>query len=220
LVFFAITITIVAVHHTRITELAIPIDPKEKSMFAVPEQFSAATKTNFDAFFTTYTDMTNKAFEGVSKVVDLHLNLARTSLEDSAVAAKQLLAAKDPQEFFAVSAAQAQPSTDKALAYGRQLASIASSTQAELSKAAEAQIAETNRKVIALVDEVSKNAPAGSENVIAFVKSSIGNANANAGYEQLTKTTKQAVEAMEVNVASTVNEMTKTAEKAVSRAKK
>ena len=189
-------------------------------MFAVPEQFSAATKTNFDAFFTTYTDMTNKAFEGVSKVVDLHLNLARTSLEDSAVAAKQLLAAKDPQEFFAVSAAQAQPSTDKALAYGRQLASIASSTQAELSKAAEAQIAETNRKVIALVDEVSKNAPAGSENVIAFVKSSIGNANANAGYEQLTKTTKQAVEAMEVNVASTVNEMTKTAEKAVSRAKK
>ncbi|HCE09450.1 MAG TPA: Phasin (PHA-granule associated protein) [Oxalobacteraceae bacterium] len=187
-------------------------------MFAVPEQFSAATKTNFDAFFTTYTDMTNKAFEGVSKVVDLHLNLARTSLEDSAVAAKQLLAAKDPQEFFAVSAAQAQPSTDKALAYGRQLASIASSTQAELSKAAEAQIAETNRKVIALVDEVSKNAPAGSENVIAFVKSSIGNA--NAGYEQLTKTTKQAVEAMEVNVASTVNEMTKTAEKAVSRAKK
>ena len=187
-------------------------------MFAVPEQFSAATKTNFDAFFTAYTDMTNKAFEGVSKVVDLHLNLARTSLDDSAATAKQLLAAKDPQEFFAVSAAQAQPSTDKALAYGRQLASIASSTQAELSKAAEAQIAETNRKVIALVDEVSKNAPAGSENVIAFVKSSIGNA--NAGYEQLTKTTKQAVEAMEVNVASTVNEMTKTAEKAVSRAKK
>lgn len=187
-------------------------------MFAIPEQFSAATKTNFDAFFSAYTDLTNKAFEGVTKMVDLNLSTAKASLQESAAATKQLLAAKDPQEFFAVTAAQAQPSTDKALAYGRQLASIASGTHAELTKAAEAQIAETNRKVIALVDEVSKNAPAGSENVIAFVKSSIGNA--NAGYEQLTKTTKQAVEAMEVNVTSAVNELTKTAEKAVSRAKK
>jgi len=69
-----------------------------------------------------------------------------------------------------------------------------------------------------LVEEVSKNAPAGSENVIAFVKSSIGNA--NAGYEQITKTTKQAVEALEVNVASAVDQLTKTAEKASTRAKK
>lgn len=187
-------------------------------MFAIPEQFSAATKTNFEAFFAAYSDLTNKAFEGVGKIVDLNLSVARASMEESAAATKQLLSAKDPQEFFSLSAAQAQPSAEKALAYGRQLASIASSTQAELTKAAEAQIAETNRKVIALVDEVSKNAPAGSENVIAFVKSSIGNA--NAGYEQLTKTTKQAVEAMEVNVASAVNQMTKTAEKATVRAKK
>ena len=187
-------------------------------MFAIPEQFSAATKTNFETFLAAYTDLTNKAFEGVEKVVDLNLNVAKSSLEESATTTKQLLSAKDPQEFFSLSAAQAQPSTEKALAYGRHLASIASSTHAELAKAAEAQIAETNRKVIALVEEVTKNAPAGSENVIAFVKSTIGNA--NAGYEQLTKTTKQAVEAMEVNVATAVNQMTKTAEKATSRAKK
>lgn len=216
--FFAIRICFVAVHHTPLTNFAVRIDPKEKSMFAIPEQFSAATKTNFEAFFAAYSDLTNKAFEGVSKIVDLNLSVAKASMEESAAATKQLLSAKDPQEFFSLSAAQAQPSAEKALAYGRQLASIASSTQAELTKAAEAQIAETNRKVIALVDEVSKNAPAGSENVIAFVKSSIGNA--NAGYEQLTKTTKQAVEAMEVNVASAVNQMTKTAEKATVRAKK
>lgn len=187
-------------------------------MFAIPEQFSAATKTNFETFFAAYSDLTNKAFEGVSKIVDLNINVAKTSLEESAAATKQLLSAKDPQEFFSLSAAQAQPSAEKALAYGRQLASITSSTQADLTKAAEAQIAETNRKVIALVDQVSKNAPAGSENVIAFVKSTIGNA--NAGYEQLTKTTKQAVEAMEVNVASAVNQLATTAEKATVRAKK
>ena len=187
-------------------------------MFAIPEQLSAATKTNFEAFFSAYTDLTNKTIESVGKMVDLNISVAKATLEESTAATKQLLAAKDPQEFFSLSAAQAQPSTEKALAYGRQLAGIASSTHAELTKAAEAQIAETNRKVIALVEEVSKNAPAGSENVIAFVTSSIGNA--NAGYEQITKTTKQAVEALEVNVASAVDQLTKTAEKASTRAKK
>ena len=66
------------------------------------------------------------------------------------------------------------------------MAAIAAGTQAEFTKAAETQIAETNRKVISLVDEVSKNAPAGSENVVAAFKASLGNA--NAGYEQFTKT--------------------------------
>jgi len=105
-------------------------------MFAIPEQLSAATKTNFEAFFSAYTDLTNKTIESVGKMVDLNISVAKATLEESTAATKQLLAAKDPQEFFSLSAAQAQPSTEKALAYGRQLAGIASSTHAELTKAA------------------------------------------------------------------------------------
>ena len=88
---------------------------------------------------------------------------------------------------------------------------IATTTGAEFSKAAETQIAETNRKVISLVEEVSKNAPAGSENVVAFVKSAIGNA--SAGYEQFTKTAKQAIESMEGNFNSAVNQFANAAKK-------
>jgi phasin family protein len=187
-------------------------------MFSIPEQFSVATKANFEAQLAMLTALSNKAFEGVEKLVDLNMTAAKASLEESTAATKQLLSAKDPQEFFSLTAAQAQPSTEKAAAYGRQLSAIAASTQAEFSKAAEAQIAETNRKVISLVDEVTKNAPAGSENVVAMVKSAIGNA--NAGYEQLTKTTKQAVEAIETNVNSAVSQFTQAAEKAVPRAAK
>ena len=98
------------------------------------------------------------------------------------------------------------------------LATIASTTQAEFTRAAEAQIAETNRKVLALVDEVSKNAPAGSEQMVAMMRSALGNA--NAGYEQLTKTTKQAVEALEGNLNNAVSQMTQVAEKSAGRAKK
>ena len=184
-------------------------------MFSIPEQFSSATKTNLEAQFALFSSLTSKAFEGIEKIVELNLTAAKATLEESTAAAKQLLSAKDPQEFFSLSAAQAQPSAEKAIAYGRHLAAITSGTQAEFSKAAEAQIAETNRKVISLVDEVTKNAPAGSENAVAILKSAIGNA--NAGYEQFTKTSKQAVEAIEANLASAVNQFTQAAEKVVPR---
>jgi phasin family protein len=128
-------------------------------MFSIPEQFSNATKANFEAQFAIFSTLTNKAFEGVEKFVDLNLTAAKASLEESSATTKQLLAAKDPQEFFSLAAAQAQPSAEKTIAYGRHLATIASSTGAEFSKAAETQIAETNRKVISLVEEVSKNQP-------------------------------------------------------------
>lgn len=180
-------------------------------MLTVPEQFSAATKANFEAQLAMLSTLTAKAFEGVEKVIELNVNAARASLEESSATARQLLSARDPQEFFSLSAAQAQPTAEKAIAYGRHLAGIASSTQAEFAKAAESQIAETTRKVNTLIDEVTKNAPAGSENAVAILKSMIGNA--NAGYEQLTKTAKQAVETIEANVANATSQFTQAAEK-------
>ncbi|CUI05116.1 granule-associated protein [Janthinobacterium sp. CG23_2] len=187
-------------------------------MFAIPEQFSNATKANFESQFALYSSLTAKAFESIEKLVELNLTAAKATLEESSIATKQLLSAKDPQEFFSLTAAQAQPTAEKAMSYSRQLAAIATGTQAEFSKAAEFQIAETNRKVISLVDEVSKNAPAGSENVVAVIKASIGNA--NAGYEQLTKTAKQAKEAMETNVNAAVSQFTQAAQNVAARTTK
>jgi phasin family protein len=173
-------------------------------MSSFPEQFSNATKASFESQLAIFASLTSKTFEGVEKLVDLNLSAAKASLEDSSATARQLLAAKDPQEFFSVTAAQAQPAAEKAIAYSRHLASITSGTAAEFSKAAEAQILETNRKVISLVDEVSKNAPAGSENAVALFKSALGSA--NAGYEQLTRTAKQAADAVESNVNAAVSQ--------------
>ena len=87
-------------------------------MFPIPEQFSNVAKTNLETQLSLFTNLTSKAFESVEKVVDLNMSVARTSLEDTSVAAKQLLAAKDPQEFFSLTAAQAQPTAAKAIAYG------------------------------------------------------------------------------------------------------
>ncbi|HEY4541999.1 MAG TPA: TIGR01841 family phasin [Noviherbaspirillum sp.] len=187
-------------------------------MFAIPEQLSGATRTNLEAQLAVFTALTGKVFQSFEQVAELNINAAKAGLEDSAAAARQLLAAKDPQEAVNLAVAQAQPNAAKALAYGRQLAGIAANAQAEFTRTAEEQIAEPSRKLAELVDDVTKNAPAGSENVVAFVKTALGNA--NAGYEQFSKTTKQAVEAMEANVNNAVSQFSQTAEKATARARK
>ncbi|SFA96453.1 phasin family protein [Collimonas sp. OK607] len=187
-------------------------------MFSISEQFSSAIKANFEAQLAMINALTGTALEGVAKVIELNVGAAKASAAESAVTAKQLLSAKDPQEFFALSAAQAQPNTEKALAYGRHLAAIASSTHVEFTKTTEAQIANAHSKVIGLLNEVAKNAPAGSESAVAILKSSFDNA--NAGYEQLTKTAKQAVEALETNLTAVTDQFSQTVGKTVNQANK
>jgi phasin family protein len=181
-------------------------------MFAFPEQFSNATKANLESQFAMLSALTSKTFEGVEKLVNLNIATTKAAIESSSANARQLLAAKDPQEFFSVGALQAQPNAEKALSYGRQVASIAADTGAEFSRAAETQFAEVNRKVISLVDEVTRNAPAGSETYVSALKTAISNA--NAGYEQFSKTTKQAVEAIESNMNAAVSQFTQATRKA------
>lgn len=181
-------------------------------MFTIPEQLSTASKANIEANLALLSNLTNKAFENVGKIAELNLAAAKSSLEESNAAAKQLFAAKDAHEWFSFSAAYAQPAAEKVQAYLRHLASIASEAQAEFTKTAETQIAESSRKVLELVEELSKNAPAGSENAVALVKSAIGNV--SAGYEQFSKSAKQAAETIEANLNNAVNNLTQPVAKA------
>jgi phasin family protein len=183
-------------------------------MFSIPEQFSNASKANLAAQLALFSTLSNKAFESIEKIIELNVNAAKATLQESNAAAKQLLAAKDAQEWMSLTAAYAQPSAEKALSYSRQLAGIASGVQAEISRAAETQVNETSRKVLELVEELSKSAPAGSESAFAFLKSAIGNA--GAGYEQLNKTTKQAVDTLEANMNTAVTSFAQASEEKAS----
>lgn len=167
-------------------------------MFPIQDQISVATKSNFEANLALYTSLTNKALESVEKLINLNITAVRASMEESSATTRQILAAKDPQEVISLLTAQTKPNYEKAIAYGSHLANIASSTQAEFTKAAETQIAQVSRKVTELIEEAARNAPAGSEGMVAVVKTAMGNA--SNGYEQFTKTAKQAVEALEANL--------------------
>lgn len=154
----------------------------------------------------------------MEKVVALNLAAVKASSEESTAAAKQLLAAKDPQEFIALVTEQAKLNAEKAQSYGRTLAEITSSATAGLNKAVEAQVAQTKDKVTSLVSEVTKNAPAGSEQAVAMLKSVIDNA--SAGYEQLNKTTKQATATAEAHVAKATEQFSQAVAKTPSLATK
>lgn len=181
-------------------------------MFAFPEQFSNATKTQLESKFAVLSLLSAKTFDGLEKLVALNVATVRTALESNSKVARELLSSNEPQKFFQITSDQVQPAAEKALAYSREVNAIFSGTVAEVSKVAEAQIVETNRKVIALVDQISHSAPAGSEPVVAAVKTAISNV--NAGYEQFTKTTKQAVDAVKGNVEAAVSQLSPTAKAA------
>ncbi len=170
-----------------------------------PEEFTAAYSGSLDTFFA----LSRKAFEGVEKLVELNLNVAKATLQESASRTKELMALKDPQELLTFQASQLQPSAEKMVAYSRHLYDIATATQAEFTRVAEAQFSETNQRLVSLIDSASKNAPAGSETAVAMVKSAM--AAANSAYDSINKATKQAVEMAEANVTAATNAAVKTA---------
>ena len=170
------------------------------------EQLMAAHKSNVEVLF----GLTNKAFEGVEKLVELNLQVARTAIGEVAENVKTAMSAKDAQEFLAFQASLLQPAAEKAAAYSRHLYDIATATGAEVSKVAEAQAADAQTKFIAVVDTSLKNAPAGSENAVALVKSAV--AAANNAFEGVQKAVKQASETAEANfqaISATATKATK-----------
>jgi len=157
------------------------------------EQFVATQKAALDAMF----GLSQKAFESVEKLVELNLQVAKTSLSEAAETAHAALSIKDPQELMALQAGLLQPAAEKAAAYSRHLYDIMAGTTAEFGKAAETTMADSQKTVLALVDSAVKNAPAGTESAVALVKSAV--AAANNAFESVNKASKQAVEAAEAN---------------------
>lgn len=178
------------------------------------DQFVAAQKATVETLF----GLTAKAFEGVEKLVELNLQVARTSLAEAAETAQAALSVKDAQELLSLQAGLLQPAAEKAASYSRHLYDIVAGTNAEVSKAAEATIAEGQRKVLALVDTAVKNAPAGSESAVALVKSAV--AAANNAYESVHRAAKQASEVAEANFTSMTNQAVKVANSAAAKGKR
>jgi len=114
-------------------------------MFSMTEQLSAATKSQLEAQLKILNNFAAAAFEGAQKVIALNLSTTKASMAQGSATARELMEAKDPQEFFKLSTARV-PNFDGVFAYGRELFSIASKAQAELFQNAQEQLREAGKQ--------------------------------------------------------------------------
>jgi phasin family protein len=157
------------------------------------EQFVAAQKNHADTFF----GLTNKVFDGFEKLTLLNLQATKSIIGETQETTEKALSGKDPQDLLELQNSLTQPAAEKTRAYGRHAYEILSATHAEFVKFAEAQFAGYSQNAQDFVDNVAKNAPAGSETAVALLKSTI--TAALSAYDTANKATRQAVEIAEGN---------------------
>jgi phasin family protein len=172
------------------------------------EQVLAAQKANIETLF----GLTNKAFAGMEKLVELNITASKAALAEAADTAKATLSVKDAQELLALQAGLFQPLAEKTASYSRHLYDIASSTGAEFGAAVEAQTAEGQKKFMSFVDTATKNAPAGSETAVAVMKSAV--AAATNAFDSVQKAVKQAGDLAEQNFNAVATSAVNTAKTA------
>ena len=190
------------------------IQPKRIDMNLTPEQIAAAQKANLE----TLSGLTNQALQSIEKLVELNMQIAKQSLSDSMNSAKKALEVKDIQQLLAHQAEAVQPMADKIMAYSRHLYDLAHETQASFTKSAEKEFQDGQKKMNVLVEDWTKNAPAGSDAAVQAMKQAI--ASANNVFETSQKAVKHAVEVAQTNMSSATDTVMKTAQKTSKAAKK
>ncbi|AUT66834.1 TIGR01841 family phasin [Paraburkholderia terrae] len=180
-------------------------------------QAAAAQQANLDFFF----GLAGRVLEGEEKLVRLNLETAKTAFTDWYQRVQDGMAKKDSQEVTGLRDPLALPSAERVLTYERQVAEIASTTQAQLAEVVNARYQEVSRQVQSFAENLAQNAPVGSEAAIEFLKQAITLANAT--QESVQKATRQAVEVAQTNLdaaTKAASEMAETADQAVEKASK
>ena len=157
------------------------------------EQFAATNKANLKAL----QGFTAQAFSGFEKLVELNLAASKALMDESFAHAQAVLAAKDPKEVLALQAGLARPLADKSTAYAQHVQAIVTGSTADFAKALEAKTAEAQKAFNGALDNLVKNAPAGSESAVAAFKNAL--TTSQTALETAQAQAKKVVEAAQAN---------------------
>ena len=166
--------------------------------FFNPEKLQTVQKANLDLL----QQISGKVFASVEQLSQLQFKALRESTEEQFEGVRKLLAVRDPQGFADLQASFSQPGaqTERLAEFNRQVQALIVGTQSDIAQLTSNQVEAGPAQVQEFVEEISKNAPAGSEPVVAAFKS--GLANAGTVFENAQKTAKQATEAAQGNFDS------------------
>lgn len=178
---------------------------------STPESFRA----NYQAGVAAFLALSQPVFQGVQAVFDLNVQTGKAALAESEAAFRNALQSGNPAEFLTQQVGASQQAAAKALAYGRQLADIATHAQQAWVEAAQAQSGEQGQRVKALAEgfaplaqpftaqfaQFGQHAP-GADAFIAAMNSSI--AAFNNAAETMRGATRQAIETAQGNFQKAV----------------
>lgn len=168
-------------------------------MTLTPETILNAHNAHLETLF----GLTQKAFDSVEKLVELNVSTSRATLNDAASTSQQLLNVKDAQQLLALQAQWFQPLAEKTAAYSRSLYEIANGTGAEFAQAIESRTAEVQKNFSELIENTTKNAPAGTEAAVAVMKNAVSAA--TSAVESVQKAVKQASDMAQANMQTASN---------------
>lgn len=177
-----------------------------------PEQFTAANQANLEAIKVAST----KAYAGFEKIVELNMAASKAMMTESLAHAQALMEAKDPQAAMALQAGLLAPMAQKTVAYGRHVQAIVTESTADLTKAMESKVAEGQKAVETAMENITKNAPAGTESAVAVLKTAM--ASSQNAMESVQKAAKQAVSMTEASMTAATEQALKAASAVTTKA--
>lgn len=172
------------------------------------EQFTATNKANLQAL----EGLANQAFAGVENLVELNMAASKAALSESFSHIQAVFGAKDAQQLLALQAGFFKPMAEKSAAYFQHVQTIATGSGAEFTKTVEAKVVEAQKAFDSAMENLAKNAPAGTESAVAAFKSAV-TAGQNA-VESAQTSAKKAVEVAQSNLTAATKQAVEAAKKA------
>ena len=176
------------------------------------DQFTASSKTNLQAIEA----ITTQAFAGVEKLVELNMAASKAALGESFSHAQAVMNVKDAQALVALQSGFFQPIGEKTAAYFQHVQNIATASGAEFTKSFEAKTADAQKAFADVVENMAKNAPAGTESAVAAFKSAL--TTGQNAVESAQASAKKAVEVAQSNFAAATKQAVDVAKKVVKTA--
>lgn len=167
-----------------------------KAQFPAAQEIAELAQANLESVLA----LAKLGFAGAERLSALNLHTARSALEEAGAAVRSVLAVQDPQAALALQQSLGRPNFEKVMAYAQSVQQVLAQTQQEASRQLEQQRAELAKSLAAVLENLAKSAPVGSEAAVSAVQQTL--AAGEAAYDNLNRAFKQVTSIAESNLAA------------------
>jgi len=150
------------------------------------EQFNELQKKNLEAAMR----LAQMSIENSQRIMELQVATAKSLFEEGVSNAKALSTAKDPKEILELRTQFAQHSTERMLACAREIAELASRTQAEVGKLVGEQLTSGGQDVFEAMQKMFQGMPITDQNAMTAIQTAMDTT--RAAFEQMTRASTEA----------------------------